>query len=114
MAGRSQKRLALERDVAVTATLMNLYPGRVVVIKRGFGLVPVKAITRDVIAFATETYAITASGIVLTKLDTDNGGVIQQKMMLPPNKYHISAKARRTESALTLALEAPYLELDED
>ncbi|MBI2310572.1 hypothetical protein HYU90_01975 [Candidatus Collierbacteria bacterium] len=96
----------------MTATLMNLYPGRVVVIKKDFGLVPVDEITRDVIAFATETYAITASGILLTGLD--KGGVIQQKRMLSPDKYHISAKARRTKSALTLALEAPYLELDED
>lgn len=96
----------------MTATLMNLYPGRVVVIAKGFGLVPVEEITRDVIAFATESYAITASGIVLTRLD-GNGGVIQLKRMLSPDKYHVSAKARATQRAFTLPLEAPYLEIDD-
>ncbi|MFZ2202022.1 MAG: hypothetical protein WAV56_01355 [Microgenomates group bacterium] len=90
------------------STLMNLHPGKVVVIKEGFGLVPIAVETEDTIAFATKTYAITATGILLTKSDFPG---IYTYLEVKPAGFHISAKARRLQEALLLPLETPYTEI---
>lgn len=86
-------------------TLFNLTTGRVVVVRQGFGLVPIADQTEDVIAYAGKYYAITASGIILT--ETDRHGVIQRQEV-KPQIFYISAKARRLQEAMLMPLEIPY------
>ncbi len=88
------------------STLFNLSPDQKVKVKEGFGLVPVAADTEDTIAFAGKKYAITASGILLTR--NDRYGVIEYQGPKTTG-FNISAKARRLQGALLLPLEAPYL-----
>jgi len=89
-------------------TLMNLLPGRVVVIKEGFGLIPVAVDVEDTIAFAAKKYAITASGILLTEADYRGLASFAHQQELKPSGFHISTKARRLQATLLLPLEAPY------
>ena len=94
---------------------MNLLPGRVVVVKEGFGLVPVAVDTEDTIAFAAKNYAITAMGIVLTRADYHGLASFahQQELKLPG--FNISSKARRLQAALLLPLETSHRDpQDED
>ncbi len=95
------------------STLMNLQPGRVVVVKEGFGLIPVAADTEDRIAFAAKNYAITASGILLTKADYHGLASFAHQQELEPPGFHISAKARRLQAALLLPIEDPYVPINE-
>ena len=88
-------------------TLFNLQPGRRVVVRQGFGLIPIADQTDDVIAFAGKHYAITATGVLLT--EDDRYGVIQRQEIKPAGSFHISAKARRLQEALLLPLEVSYL-----
>lgn len=88
------------------STLFNLVAGRTVKVREGFGLIPAPADTEETIAFAAKTYAITASGVVLTK--ADHHGVIQRQEVKPADAFQISAKARRLQDAFLLAFEPPY------
>lgn len=92
-------------------TLFDLKPGQDISVKKGFGLVPVAKPTSDTIAFVTETYAITATGILLTGRDAP--GLHTYMEIKKPGDFHISAKARRLQEALLLPLEAPYVPTDE-
>lgn len=92
-------------------TLFNLKPGQDISIKKGFGLVPVAELTSDTIASVTETYVITATGILLTEIDIP--GLYTYMEVKKPGDFLISAKARRLQEALLLPLEAPYVPIDE-
>lgn len=91
-------------------TLMNLLPGRVVVIRSGSGLFPIADRTEDAIAYAGKHYAITTMGIFLTEADC-LGVFLRQEIR--PAGFYISAKARRLQEALLLPLEAPYVPIYE-
>lgn len=91
-------------------TLFNLLPGRVVIVRQGFGLIPIADRTEDTIAYAGKNYAITASGIFLTEVDST--GVFRQQEVKPAG-FYVSAKARRLQEALLLPLEAPYVPINE-
>lgn len=86
-------------------TLFDLYPGQVVTVGWGSGLVPTAETTIEVIAFAAENYAITTTGVLLTETDRRNVTLQQETK---PVGFYISAKARRLQEVLLLPLEEPY------